>query len=389
MSTSINVALVGYGRRLTTVVKHLGNATDRVRFIGVFDTNPDQVVAARDVLMPQGKVYPDVQAAVSDPDADWVMIGTPNCCHAEQAIAALRSGKHVFCEKPLATSLTDSMAIKQAKEESGKQLFVGFTLRFSPLYLKLSQLVEDGAIGRLISMECNETLHFSHGGHVHSHPWRRLTARGGSHLLEKCCHDIDLMLWMVRSLPEKVASFGGRNIFVPRNARLMQDVAPAVDGRAPFTGWSCVGTRCNPFTGDSDVVDNQVAIIEFANQVRATFHTNCMAAIPERRMLLLGDRGALRADVLAGTIESQGIGFDTEINTCQPCVGGQHGGGDAILCEELAASMLEGQPPRASLMQGLASALTCFAINEAMATGRTVDCRSMWDEAGIRDMSWA
>ena len=67
----------------------------------------------------------------------------------------------------------------------------------------------------MISMEFNETLGFNHGGFIMG-DWRRLTENSGTHLLEKCCHDIDLVNWMLESIPVKVASFGGVNFFTKK-----------------------------------------------------------------------------------------------------------------------------------------------------------------------------
>src|SRR5206468_7637583 len=135
---------------------------------------------------------------LADPSVSWIMIGSPNNLHCKHAVAALRAGKHVFCEKPLATTLDDCLAIRDAVHASGRQFVVGFTLRYSPFYREVQRLVASGTIGKLISFEFNETLEFNHGGYIHG-DWRRLTRLSGGHLLEKCCHDIDIANWIVGS----------------------------------------------------------------------------------------------------------------------------------------------------------------------------------------------
>jgi predicted dehydrogenase len=138
----------------------------------------------------------------------------------------------------------------------------------------------------------------------------------------------------------------------------------------------------NPFTSDKDIVDNQVAILEYENGVRATFHTNANAGIPERRMYILGTEGALRADVLTGKIHVKRIGWETEMRDESSGVAGGHGDGDPVLAKELADSMLNHTPPAAGLEEGLASAVTCFAIDEAMDTGKVVDVGAWWRRVG-------
>ncbi|HAU37882.1 MAG TPA: hypothetical protein DCX07_09225 [Phycisphaerales bacterium] len=132
-------------------------------------------------------------------------------------------------------------------------------------------------------------------------------------------------------------------------------------------------------------MDNQVAILEYCNGARATFHTNCMAGIPERRMYLLGTDGAIRADVVAGRIEGRRIGRDAPLEDLSAGVSGSHGGGDAVLGRSLADSMLRGEPPRATLEDGLRSAITAFAVDEAMVQGRLIDVTPYWRQAGITD----
>ena len=382
MATDVRVGLVGCGLRLLTVAKNLKRATPLVSFAGVCDPDPDSIHAAREALCPDGRVYESVEAMAADPSIHWLMIGSPNRLHATHTLAAFAGGKHVFCEKPLATTLDDVLAMKRAWQTSGRQFVLGLTLRHSPFYRAMRAWLDEGRIGKLISMEFNETLDFNHGGHIHSHPWRRKTDLGGSHLLEKCCHDIDLALWMADSLPRYAASFGGRNYFVPEHAYMSGKIGQDAKGRTPFTCWPTRGERVDPFTGDTDVVDNQVGILEFANGARATFHTNCVAGIPERRMLLLGVEGAIRGDVLTGELEYRPVGFDAKPEYSADLDKGGHGGGDRILGEDLAACMLNGAKPRASLDEGVASAVTCFAMNEAMDSRRVVDCDRYWRQLG-------
>ena len=377
-------ALVGFGCRLRGVTQYLSKATSDVEYVGVYDPSPESVQAAMDTLCSGGRVYQSVAEIAADPAVDWVMIGSPNCDHASQAVAAMRGGKNVFCEKPLATSMADAISIQQARQETGRTLVLGLTLRYSPFYRTMKERIEGGCLGKIISMEFNETLGFNHGGHVHSHPWRRFTAKGGSHILEKCCHDIDLAIWMLESLPKRVASFGGKDFFLPKNAHIKDELGTAEDGREAFVCWPSLEERVNPFTGGSDVVDNQVCIIEFANGVRATFHTNCVAAIMERRMYLLGTKGGMRGDVIEGSLEYSPLGFDVEVERIiDRDVGGGHAGGDEILGQDLAACMTMGAEPPASVYEGLTSAVTCFALNEAMRTGTVVDCVPLWQQLGV------
>jgi len=385
---SVGVGIIGCGGRMRTILGKILALTRDVTLVAVCDPLRKSVRATRERFNPQARAYRDYRALVNDPRVDWVMVGSWNCFHAEHTLAAFRAGKHVFCEKPLATSLADCNAMARAWRRSGKMFSIGFTLRYSPHYVAIKRLLDEGTIGYPVSLEFNETLSFNHGGHIMS-DWRRLRRFTGSHLLEKCCHDVDLVNWFTGSLAARVASFGGINVFRPENAGFLRRFGRDRHGRRAYRTWE-QPAYVNPFTGEHDVVDNQVAVIEYANGVRATFHTNSHSAIPERRMYIIGSEGAIRSDVIGGTLEVARVGFDEPIQDRSAGVRGDHGGGDDVLARSLVASMLEGAPPRTGLEDGLKAAVTCFGIDRAMDTGRTVNMAPLWravkplDEAAPR-----
>ena len=388
------IGIIGCGGRITGVTSRV-QETARERdheapVVALCDPHQPSIERAREKLQCSDELreYTRFQDLVSDTDVGWVMVGSWNCQHAEHAIAALEAGKDVFCEKPLALSVEQCVAIRNAWQASGRQFTIGFTLRYSPHYRRIKELVDAGAIGEIISMEFNETLNFNHGGYFHA-DWRRKTEWAGSALLEKCCHDLDIVNWITNSTAKRVASFGGCDFFTAANADQIDRVGTDTSGRAAFQTWrthdDILGNVTNPFTDDKDIVDNQVAIIEFANKVRATFHLNCSSGIPERRMYICGTEGALRADVIAGRIEVRRIGFDTEIEDHSTGASGGHGDGDPVLAASLVDSMFNDAPPTTSLEHGLRAAVTAFGIDRALATGSVVELQDLWREAGIEE----
>jgi predicted dehydrogenase len=372
----VSLGVIGCGGMGRGLLEKLLCNRPQLRVTALYDPDRNATRFMRDTLTPQARICRSHEGLSASPDVDWVLIASWNCFHKEQAVAAFKAGKHVFCQKPIALSLKDCLAMRDAQRRSGKMFTTGFTLRYSPHYRALRRLIEEGAVGELVSFEFNETLDFNHGGYIMA-DWRRLRENAGTHLLEKCCHDIDLANWMTDSRARRVASFGGLDFFTPKNKRHIARLGKNAAGRSAYQTWH-VTEKVNPFTCRKDIFDNQVAIIEYENGVRATFHTNCNAGIPERRMYILGTEGAIRANVLTGEIETQRIGFDTQMQRIDPGVQGGHGGGDEVLAQELADSMLLGQPPMAGLEAGLNAAVTCFAIDRAADTGRVVDMAPYW-----------
>ncbi len=372
----VGIGLIGTGGMCRHTTRLLLSKSDQLEVRAVCDPDPRSVEGICAQLPTKPTVYDDYRRLVADPSVDWVMIASWNCFHKEQTIAAFEADKDVFCQKPLATNLEDCLEMHRAWQRSGRMFTIGFTLRYSPHYRTIRRLLDEGRVGDIISMEFNECLGFNHGGYIMG-DWRRLTKYAGTHLLEKCCHDIDLANWFVGSRSSRVASFGGLDFFVPGNERHAQRLGADERGRPAYQTWGGLVNR-NPFTSDKDIVDNQVALIEYGNGVRATFHTNCHSAIPERRMYICGTEGAIRADVIAGVIEVARIGFGEKVERVDANASGGHGGGDDVLAGELCASILEGAEPAAGLVAGLESAVSCFGIDEAMGSGRAVDMGPVW-----------
>lgn len=347
----------------------------------VFDPSPESV-ADFQPLLAEGGVACETEAELcARGDVDWVLVGSPNHAHRAQAICALQAGKDVFCEKPLATTVADALAIREAVHASGRRFVFGLVLRHSPFYQKVRELLDGGAIGQVVSFEFNETLPFDHGGYIMGN-WRRWESLSGGHLLEKCCHDIDIANWLCGSLPVRAASFGGRDVFKPANRALADQSGTLADGRNAYQSWYD-RARVDPFGEDKDIADNQVAIIEYANGARATFHTNCHSALPERRFYLNGTHGALRGNLLTGEIEARGIGrHEVTTSTRFPHAGG-HGDGDGRQVANLCAVMRREAEPLAGIEEGVRSTLAAIGIEEARRRSEVYDLRPLWEHAGV------
>ncbi len=373
---TIGIGLIGCGGMGRHVAQKVVGQSSRLRIRGLYDPDRRSVEASHKTFGNDIPAYANCRELCAADDIDWVMIASWNCFHKEQVIAAFEAGKHVFCQKPLAINARDCVAMRKAWKKSGCMFNIGFSLRYSPRYRAVRRLIEDGAVGEVLSMEFNEVLEFNHGGYIMG-DWRRLTKYAGTHLLEKCCHDIDLANWMVGSRAARVASFGGLNFFLPKNVRHIRRLGSDKNGKQAYRTWGGLIGK-NPFTADKDVIDNQVALIEYENGVRATFHTNCNSAIPERRMYIVGTEGAIRG-FPEGAIEVARIGFGEKIKTVKVSAEGSHGGGDDVLARELSRCMLNGVAPSVGLDEGLASAFTCFGIDEAMNKGVVVDMDKYWN----------
>ncbi|KAJ3330561.1 hypothetical protein HDU93_000333 [Gonapodya sp. JEL0774] len=254
----------------------------------------------------------------------WCLIASTNITHRPDCVAALTCGYNIFCEKPLATTIEDCkviydtvLATQRQAAEAGipvPRFVTGFVLRHAVLYQRIHTLIHrESLTGKIISCEFNEILGREHGSYIFRN-WRRFGALAGPNILEKSCHDLDVMAWLVGSVPVRVAAFGGLDIFKEENAEVAAKLAAEADeelgeGRSAglFRHWPTHPPVESPFTAGGDIEDNLVAIIEYRNGARTTFHLNSFSAIRQRRLFLCGLEGTVLADLKTGDLEAKRI----------------------------------------------------------------------------------
>lgn len=377
MEKRFGVAVLGAGNRARYVVKNLlRDSGGAVRVVSAFD--PDRTLLDETLRKIWGSsdalAASSAEEAIHAPGVDWVMVFSPNSCHRDHILAAFAAGKDVFAEKPLATTIDACKEISEAQRRSGRVFATGFVLRYAPIYRRAKELLDSGMFGRLLLIEGNENITPDHGGYIMCN-WRRLTKFAGPHILEKCCHDLDLINWFCGSLPSRVASFGGRDFFKPENNRLMEKY-----GEKTFKSWWDPHAQATPFTDDTDLMDNQVSIAEFRNRIRVTFTATMSNAIPERRLSFACAEGTMKLNLYSNIIRYRRLGDEgvTELNFS----GDGHGGGDSYIMKELYETMSRGVPPKCSGAEGLRSAVFALALDQAARNGEIVDLEPVWKALG-------
>ena len=155
---TIKVGIIGCGK--IAQVRHIPEfaANPHTAPYGFFDLNQERAEA----LAKQygGKAYATCEELLADPEIQAVSVCTANHAHAEATIAALKAGKHVLCEKPMAVTLEECEAMVAAARESGKFLMIGQNQRLARAHAKAKELIAQGAIGKVLTFR---TI-FGHGG---------------------------------------------------------------------------------------------------------------------------------------------------------------------------------------------------------------------------------
>lgn len=154
----IKVGIIGCGK--IAQIRHIPEyvANPHATVYGFFDVNQER--AAQIAKKYGGVAYESYQQMLADPQIEAVSVLTPNFTHAEISIAALNAGKHVLCEKPMATTLADCEKMAEAARKTGKKLMIGQNQRLAAAHKKAKELLESGAIGDIITFRTS----FSHAG---------------------------------------------------------------------------------------------------------------------------------------------------------------------------------------------------------------------------------
>ena len=190
--SDLGVALVGAGNLARWV--HLPNLkkTPGVRLRAIQSANGSR---SKSYSLRFGAEYctSDYNEILDNPAVHVVVIVSRNQHHAAQALAALRAGKHVFVEKPMALTEEECSSLHQAVQQSGKQLTVGFNRRYAPSYIRLKEQLSRRTAPAVLNCRIN-----SPG--ISGSYWMADPAIGGA-ILGEACHFVDLMYWMLDSEP--------------------------------------------------------------------------------------------------------------------------------------------------------------------------------------------
>jgi predicted dehydrogenase len=343
----------------------------QVDLAGYADPSPVGLPILRERNITAGQAYSDVAALLADGPFDLVMIGSPNHLHYDHLLAACEAGFPIFAEKPIVRTEEETYVLaRRLAQAKTPPLYVGLVMRSMPIVREVIARVDAGLLGDVVSMDATEHLPPEHGGYL-ARNWRRRTEWGGSFLLDKVCHDFDIFGRIAGARASLVASFGGRRIFDPAHAS-ENEAYTSVD-----SGWAGAN---DAFHSDMDVTDHQAAIVEYANGVRLSFHSNSHVSLQERRWYLAGTKGTLIADLVRNRLM-----FRRTLDRDKPeridygsRTADSHNGADQSMARDLLAALEGGAVFPVTPFESLEAGLTVMAIDRALRDGRMVDCGPIW-----------
>ena len=352
--------------------------------------------------------------------ADAAFICTMDRDHFAPTMKAIELGYDIMLEKPIAPTPEECAAITKAANEKGVKVLICHVLRFTPFYGRLKQMIMDGMVGKVEALQQIEQVGLIHQSHSFVRGNWGNEGRSSCMLLQKSCHDIDIIQWLIDKKCERVSSFGSLKYFTEENApegapERCLDGCPVADtcpfhagklyieGSAHTKRWFDTAAtqlvdptdddvrhalattnygRC-VFRCDNDVVDRQVVNMEFEDGIVATF---TMAPYNSwngcgRSIRVMGTKGTISAKTSDKEIRFENS--ETGEITMIPVLGGEgaatvlggHGGGDAGIMSvfSLLVSNEYTGISAATIETSCKNHMIVFAAEESRESGKIVD----------------
>ena len=391
MSRRMKVAIAGLGGRGRDVyAKSALLHPDKMEIVAVADIDPKKVaLAAEEYHVPKEACFLSAEEMLQKEKlADAMIIATQDRQHVDQAIMALEKGYHLLLEKPISPDLNECRKLAEAARHSGCKIVVCHVLRYTPIYQKVKELLDSGVIGEVVSVMAAENVGWYHQAHSFVRGNWANSDETSPMILQKCCHDMDLYLWLAGKTCESLTSYGDTYLFKEEKApkgcagRCLEGCKAKED--CPFDaekiylsnprsgvrwvqkGWPCSVLTPDPteqsvrealkkgpygrcvFHCDNDVVDHQTVNLEFGSNIYATFTMTAFTELCRRTIKVTGTLGDIEGDMDANTLFLHRFGQPEQVidlgDVSNEFAG--HGGGDMGLmegvCELIASGGTEG-----------------------------------------------
>ena len=334
--------ILGYGDRSAVYSQYAIDFPDKLEVVGVIDPVEHKLKTAKKLFNLKNEQLFKCLDDFLDKDikCDFVINGTMDNLHYETSMKLLNRKYNMLLEKPITSNVKELLEIQELANKNNCKIVVCHVLRYTPFYLKIKELISEGAIGKVSSIQMNE--HVWHGHFINAFvrgKWRSEKECGSGLLLQKCCHDTDLLCWLnSETEPALISSFGSRSLFTPENApqgsteycyncpkkeeclfnaydlELKKDFCPQYtwqdmnkpideiteEEKIEFLKTNVYG-KC-VYKTDMDIVDRQCVSIQYKNGSIATLNMVGGATIAGRCIHVVGSLGEIVGSIEENTI---------------------------------------------------------------------------------------
>ena len=424
-------ALVGAGHRAQMYVDAISETyTERAELVAICEPNPVRAQVYVDLVVSRGLPAPAVftpdqlEQLIADEKIDRVIICSRDDTHAEMIVRALHAGADVVVEKPLTIDAEKAAAIEAAVTQTGREVVLTFNYRYAPRNSTLRQVIAEGHIGQVTSVEFTWLLDTHHGADYFRR-WHREKEHSGGLLVHKSSHHFDLVNWWIGQRPQRVFASGGLRFYGAENAaaRGLAD-RPArgthdgerdpfeldLRGDARLTALYLDAEGHDGYLRDRDVFgegisieDNLALIVDYSGGATLSYSLNAHAPWEGYRVAVNGTEGRVELDVVERGAVLVGDGLHPVVDPSAtdagdassirpvgdrlvlqrhwteaveiPIEGGgeAHGGGDVLLLDDVFAGPVNdplGRP--ADWTDGVRSIAVGIAGNQSLATGSAI-----------------
>lgn len=405
----MNLILIGAGQRGMIYSKYACQLGHRIT--AVAEPDDDRREAAKAAFgIPEANCYRTADELLRLPrTADAAIISTMDRDHYPQAIPALKLGYDLLLEKPISPVPAETLSIADTALELGRRVVICHVLRYSPFFRKLKEILDSGELGKIISIEHTENVGNYHIAHSFVRGNWRNEKLSSPIILQKSCHDLDILLWLAGQSVKRIWSAGSLSFFRPENApegSADRCLDCPVAGNCRFDARKAymptVGSwptrvltenqteegvlealRTGPygrcvFRCDNDVCDHQTVSMEYEDGATAVFTLSGMTDRMHRTIHIMCEHGEIRGDDDPGEIYisrfrsgPEGIPEQRKIEIGE--VEGDHNGGDIGLMRAFLGDPDGGSAVVSDISRSVESHLLAFAAEDSRKSGQAVD----------------
>lgn len=417
MEKITTVAVAGCGSRgLDTYTRALIKMPE-VRIVAAADIDPEKLAGMRELCgLTEAQCYASAEEMLQQPKlADVMLICTPDRCHYAEAKAALNLDYDLLLEKPISPDAAECAELSDLALARGRKVVVCHVLRYTAFYQEIKRLMDSGVIGETVTLQALEKVCYWHQAHSFVRGNWRNAELSSCMILQKCCHDMDILLWLTGKHCLKVSSFGSLRHFradqapegagerclhckvadtCPYNAVKFymdelhengNDWPQNVVAFEPTEEKLLAALESGPYGRcvyhcDNDVVDHQVVNLELENGATIDLTMTAFTAHGGRLLRVMGTHGELECDMKKNTIRVMRFGQPDEVIDVTKLTDdfSGHGGGDVRLVREF-IGLVRGELPMSgtltSIDRSVESHLVALAAEQSRVEGRVITLR--------------
>ena len=321
----VRFAVLGMGDRGTVYASKILSHPEEAEITAIADMRQERLDKVRAYIsLPDDRVFHSAEDLLAQPKlADILVIATQDQQHCAHAVAAMEKGYDLLLEKPIAAKLSDVVTIAETAKKLGRRVLVCHVLRYTVFYKEIRRLINEGFIGRVQSVEASESVADFHQAHSFVRGNWHNSEASSPMILAKCCHDMDILQWVIGKKCLKLNSFGSLGHFNKDHApegsaeRCFDCKVENCPYNAPnfylsrIPGWPANIVAADPteenvlkalretdygrcvYRMDNDVVDHQTVNMLMEDGVTVTFQMNGFTNIQTREICIHGTEGEI------------------------------------------------------------------------------------------------